>query len=378
MDRSDANTLRLFLGGDTMLGRGIDQILPDPVDPILYESYMRSARGYVDLAERRNGPIPDEVPFSYVWGDLLEDLDRRACDLRLINLETAITRSDRPAAKQINYRMSPGNIGALTAAGVDVCTLANNHVMDWSEDGLCETLDTLDRAGIARSGAGRDAEEAARPAVIDVSGKGRVLIVAYGSPSAGVPEGWRAGPARPGVNLLPDSVDATVSDLHARTEGLKRPGDLLIVSIHWGWNWGYLVAEEQRATARALIDEGGADMVFGHSSHHPKGVEVHRGKAILYGAGDLLNDYEGITGHEEFRPDLALAYVADLMLETGKLERLEILSYRRHRLSLVRADAEEVGWLAGMLRRESCLNGMAIEAGAAGTLLLLPAATPGP
>lgn len=377
MNRNDANTLRLFLGGDVMLGRGIDQILPHPVDPRLYESFMRSALGYVDLAERRNGPIPDDLPFSYIWGDLLADLEMRACDLRLINLETAITRSERPAAKQINYRMSPGNIGALTAAEIDVCTLANNHVLDWSEEGLTETLDSLDRAGIGRAGAGRSAEEAAQAGVAEVTGKARVLVIAYGSPSAGVPEGWRAGPDRPGVNLLPDSIDATVSDIHARTDGLKRPGDLLVVSIHWGWNWGYFIPEEHRAIARALIDAGAADLVFGHSSHHPKGIEIHRGKPILYGAGDLINDYEGITGHEEFKPDLGLAYIADVAPGTGKLERLEMIPYRRHRLSLRRADAQEAVWLADMLRRESRLGGMVVTQDAEGSVLLSPEELPG-
>ena len=102
-------------------------------------------------------------------------LERAAPDARIINLETAITVSDRYRPKGINYRMHPANIGCLTAAGVDCCALANNHVLDWGVAGLEETLATLDVAGIRRAGAGRDLEEGMAPAVLSVPGKGRVL-----------------------------------------------------------------------------------------------------------------------------------------------------------------------------------------------------------
>lgn len=122
--------ITLFLCGDVMTGRGIDQILPHPSQPQLYEPYVRSAHEYVALAEQVNGPIPRPVDAAYVWGAALLEFDRRRPDVRIVNLETAITTSEDREAKGINYRMHPANIACLTAAGIDCCTLANNHVLD--------------------------------------------------------------------------------------------------------------------------------------------------------------------------------------------------------------------------------------------------------
>jgi poly-gamma-glutamate synthesis protein (capsule biosynthesis protein) len=88
------NAITIFLCGDVMTGRGIDQVLPHPSDPTIYESYMKNARGYVKIAEEVNGPIDYPVSFSYVWGDILKELDRVALDVRIINLETSVTKSN--------------------------------------------------------------------------------------------------------------------------------------------------------------------------------------------------------------------------------------------------------------------------------------------
>ena len=149
--------MALSVCGDVMLGRGVDQLLASPGDPKLRESYIVDARRYVELAERVNGPITRPVSPEWVWGDALEVLDRAAPDVRLVNLETAITHSDDFAAgKAIHYRMSPANIDCLIAGRPDVCVLANNHVLDFGQTGLDETLRTLDRAGVRTVGAGRD------------------------------------------------------------------------------------------------------------------------------------------------------------------------------------------------------------------------------
>jgi Putative enzyme of poly-gamma-glutamate biosynthesis (capsule formation) len=82
---------------------------------------------------------------------------------------------------------------------------------------------------------------------------------------------------------------------------VKQQGDIVVASIHWGGNWDYKVPREQREFAHKLIDEAGVDVIHGHSSHHIKGIEVYRGKLIMYGCSDLLNDYEGISGlYEDF------------------------------------------------------------------------------
>jgi poly-gamma-glutamate synthesis protein (capsule biosynthesis protein) len=93
------DTVTLFLAGDVMTGRGVDQVLPNPADPQLYETYAKSAIDYVKLAERANGPIKVPVAFDYVWGDALAELERRRPDARIINLETAVTKNTSPGRK---------------------------------------------------------------------------------------------------------------------------------------------------------------------------------------------------------------------------------------------------------------------------------------
>ena len=133
---------RLFLCGDVMTGRGIDQVLPHPCDPALYEDYVESAMDYVQLAEAANGAIPRSVDPAYIWGVALDEFARMRPNARIINLETSITRSEDHAPKGINYRMSPANADCLRAAGIDCCVLANNHVLDWGRRGLLDTLET--------------------------------------------------------------------------------------------------------------------------------------------------------------------------------------------------------------------------------------------
>ena len=158
---TNSGRLTLFMCGDVMTGRGIDQVLPHPGDPVLYEPYMRSAAGYVELAEKANGPIPKPADFSYIWGDALAEWERVSPDVRIINLETSVTASGEYwRGKGINYRMHPKNISCITAAKIDCCSLANNHVLDWGYAGLAETLETLDKAKVERAGAGRNDEEA--------------------------------------------------------------------------------------------------------------------------------------------------------------------------------------------------------------------------
>lgn len=170
--------MRLFLCGDLMTGRGVDQALPHHVNPILYEPYLRDARQYIALAEKAHGPISRPLSFAYIWGDALPELEKAGVDLRIANLETAITSAETPwPGKVIHYRMHPRNIGCLSAAHISACALANNHVMDWGYDGLSETLQTLDAAGIAHSGAGNDLEEAMQPAVLDTGAKGSPAFV---------------------------------------------------------------------------------------------------------------------------------------------------------------------------------------------------------
>ena len=362
--------IRVCLCGDVMTGRGIDQVLPHPGDPTLHESCVRDARDYVRLAEEANGPIPRPADFAYIWGDALGEMRKPGVDARVINLETSVTRcDDHWPGKEIHYRMHPANVGCLTAAGVDCCCLANNHVLDWGYGGLAETLATLDAARIARAGAGRDATEAAAPAALTVPGRGGVLVFALGSTTSGIPRVWAATPDRSGVNLLPNLSEGTARRVAADLSKLRRPGDVVIASVHWGSNWGYDVSRDQTDFAHALI-EGGADVVFGHSSHHPRPIEVYRDRPVFYGCGDFLNDYEGIGGYERYRGDLRLLHLIDLDPEDGRLAAARLVPFRVRRFRLDRAPEADANWLRDTLNRYGERFGTRLIADPSGGLTL--------
>lgn len=359
-----SGTVKLFLCGDVMTGRGIDQILPYPVDPILYESYMKDARGYVELAEEINGPIPMPVDFGYIWGESLAEIEKQAPDVRIVNLETSVTVSnDYWLGKGINYRMNPRNIPCLQAARIDICVLANNHVLDWGYSGLLETLATLKAAGLAVSGAGRNEEKAELPAIKTLPGKGRVLVFAFGHESSGVMPDWAASKNIPGIAVLPDFSASTVDSIGKRVHKVKRNGDIVVASIHWGGNWVYRIPEEHIRFAHNLIDKADVDIVHGHSSHHAIDIELYRDKLILYGCGDLINDYEGIGGYEEFRSDLGVLYFPETDSLTGRLLGLRLVIMAHKRFRLERAGEKDVHWFEDMLNQKGRIHGATVQAG---------------
>jgi len=360
----------LFACGDVMTGRGVDQILPCPGDPRLREAHVGDARAYVRLAERASGPIPRPVDFAWPWGDALGVLDAMAPDVRLINLETAVTRrADFAPGKAVHYRMSPRNLPCVAAARPDVCALANNHVLDFGRTGLAETLAALARAGLTAAGAGADAAAAWQPAPVSLPGGGRVLVFSCGTASSGIPPGWAAATARPGVSFLPSLSRASAGALIDRAAAVRQDGDLVVVSIHWGANWGYDVTAEEVRFAHQLID-GGVSLIHGHSSHHPRPVEVYRGRLILYGCGDCIDDYEGISGYEEFRDELRLLYFASLTRGTGTLQALRMVPMRARNMRLWHASPADSRWLAATLSRISHRFGSQIDDQPDGTLLL--------
>jgi poly-gamma-glutamate synthesis protein (capsule biosynthesis protein) len=273
-------------------------------------------------------------------------------DFRIINLETGITRSDDYwPGKGIHYRMHPGNTGCLTAAGIDCCVLANNHVLDWGYAGLADTLRALAQNGIASTGAGPTLADARRPAILSREDGRRVLVFSFGLPSSGIASSWAATEKGPGVNFLPDLSADSARLVGSQVASYKNPGDTVVASIHWGGNWGYEIPAQTRRFARELIDHCAVDTVHGHSSHHPKGIEVYKDKPIIYGCGDMLNDYEGIEGHVGYRPDLALMYFP-VFDGSGRLARFTLAPMQIRRFCLQHPSSDDVGWIAATLDRE--------------------------
>lgn len=363
------SVVKVLLSGDVMTGRGIDQILPYPCHPRIHEPMASSADEYVHLAELANGPIMRPVNPEYVWGAALDELQKTGPDAYILNLETSITRSEDFLPKGINYRMSPENAECLAVARTDCCVLANNHVLDWGQTGLLDTLATLKKLNVKTVGAGRDLACARTPAVLHVSDIRRVIVFAVASVTSGTPKSWTPGESTAGVNVLAELSDKSASEIAGQVTEIRRPGDIVMISIHWGPNWGYHITDEQIRFAHRLIDEAGVSVVFGHSSHHAKAIEVYRDRLILYGCGDFLNDYEGINGYEEYRADLVLLYAASFDTGSTELIELELVPFQLRRFQLIRPSNKDVIWLQQTLNRESRAFGTSVRLQPSGRLV---------
>ena len=281
--------MKIALTGDVMLGRLVDQ----------YVIQNRSVR-------------PEAL-----WGDVLPIM--LATDCRLVNLECVI--SDRgepwhPTTKAFHFRARPRALEFLQAAKIDGVTLANNHVLDFGADALLDCLNLLDRTGIKRTGAGATLEEALVPVLLRLP-QGRVAVVAL---TDNEPE-WEATGTKPGVNYVTHNDRGLKEPYRSRmTQALlsaRRQADLVIVSAHVGPNWG-APSRAMQALARDLLDMG-ADMYWGHSNHTPQGIECYKGKAILYSAGDFVDDY---AIDKDERNDLSFLFI--LEMERGRITRLQL------------------------------------------------------
>lgn len=237
---------------------------------------------------RLMNPVLQERGPRYPWGDTLPLL--READLTLMNLECVIALRGRPWDrwfKTFHFRAGPLALEALLQSGTDFVSLANNHVLDYEEEALLEMLERLDAAGIAHAGAGRNREEAARPALLEAASL-RVGLLAF---TDNEPD-WAATEDRPGTNYLPTRTSRRVLDpvRRAIAELRRRGAELVIASNHWGPNMRERPTPLFRRFAHAVL-EAGADLYWGHSAHLFQGVEVYRGKPIFYDSGDFVDDY---------------------------------------------------------------------------------------
>lgn len=265
---------RVMFGGDVMLGR------------LVKEAILRHGAGYP------LGPVASLM---------------READLTIANLECAITASLHlwsGAPKAFYFGAPPEAIHALTDAGIDMLSLANNHVLDFDVDGLRETLRHLRRHDIRFAGAGEDIGEASSPAFIDCRGI-RFGMVAFCDHQAD----FSAQEDRPGIAYIDlDNEVAAVAQLRRALEPLRRAAvDWPILSLHWGPNMVFRPSMTFRRLAHAAIDMGWK-ILFGHSAHVFQGIEVYHGCPIMYAAGDLVDDYHV---DPKFRNDHQLLFEMD-------------------------------------------------------------------
>jgi poly-gamma-glutamate synthesis protein (capsule biosynthesis protein) len=245
------------------------------------------------------------LPPEYPWGDTLPLFQH--VDVRICNLECALTDWETlwsAYPKVFHFRSDAKNVEVLKAAHIDAVSLANNHVLDFEYEGLFDTMNILDTAGIRYAGVGRDRMEAARPALWEAKGKKLGLIALTDNEP-----GWQATEEQAGVFYLPITLqDKRTEQLLETVRATKDAVEMLIVSAHWGPNWGYSPLPEHVPFAHALI-EAGADIIFGHSCHVVRGIELYNGKPIMYSTGDFIDDY---AVDEVERNDLSFIFVVEV------------------------------------------------------------------
>jgi poly-gamma-glutamate capsule biosynthesis protein CapA/YwtB (metallophosphatase superfamily) len=322
-----------------MLGRLIDQMFPQHVNE---PDEARIASSF-----RKSNPQLQNYGPDSPWGTTLPIL--RAGDLNILNLETSsTTHQTKWPNKVFNYRMHPENIGTLQAANISYAGLANNHTLDFSEPGLLETVKTVKEAGIAFAGAGETANEARRPAVLQLpasDGRSKHDIQIWSASDH--PHNWSSVPT---FHFI-DYTQQTRERLKALLTRLTSKNALKIFSIHWGPNYAWHPAQEIRDLAHFLIDECGIDIIHGHSSHHVQGVEVYKGKLIIYGCGDFVDDYALTPG---YRNDLSAIWqvtVEESVDNTGEtsliVKQLKILPTRieRFHAQILDSGDEDFRWV---------------------------------
>lgn len=343
----------LFLG-DVMLGRLVDQIFPVHVNAPEDEGHARMLFNYRGNPEfHRAG----RMPHRYVWDELIDDF--QAVDVRIINLETSVTTHPKKwPDKAFNYRMHPENLKCLTEAQIDYVSLANNHTLDFEVQGMYDTMKALDEHGIRWAGVGRNLEEAMKPAVFTVKG---TTLAAYSFSDHY--DFWAAGPNKPGINFL--DVDAyTTQDIarikaHMDDTRRKTNVDIMLVSLHWGPNYSWSPSEEKQQFAKDLIDHCGVDIIHGHSAHHIQGIELYKGKPILYGCGDFVDDY-AVT--EQFRNDLGFAYFINWDKSSKSAKSIDLIPTKIELFQATKTMAPgEKRWMASTMTRLCSKFGTKLE-----------------
>jgi len=357
------NSIKLFLAGDVMLGRLVDQIFP--VHCVDEEEHVHA----MNLIKHRNPALfktIQEQGHKYVWGDVLPAI--LSSDIKMINLETSVTTSDTKwPRKAFNYRMHPANLEALKQAKIDFCSLANNHTLDFGYQGLVDTMKHVTDAGIQWSGVGMTLQDAMKPAIIERNG---FRLVCYSFSDH--PEMWASTATKPGVNYLDVGHYKKREDIEkikAVMTSNRKENDVTSVSIHWGSNYAWIPPSSFVQFAHDLIDECGVDMIHGHSSHHIQGIEIYRGKPILYGCGDFIDDY---AVDPDYRNDLGMAYFLHYSQTDRKFTQIELMPTKIHLFGTrkLQPQTEEHFWVTSKMLQLCKRFGTKVEQGQNGTMVI--------
>ena len=230
------------------------------------------------------GDVPLQTPEAV--GQVLGDLDMfRAADVSMVGLGNSLATADTSLQESYFDRSRPDAVDALRQGGIDIVGLTGAHTMDYGRQGLTETLEALDSAGVYRVGAGRDSQEARRPEVLDVKGQ-RIAYLSY------VPDSDElATLGQAGLNI--QERDDIIADIAALREGV----DWIVVNYRW---YGDLETEpnpRQIDLSRSAIDAG-ADLVVGYHPEQIQGAELYKSRPIVYSLGDFIFQDAPLADHD--------------------------------------------------------------------------------
>jgi len=269
---------------------------------------------------------------EWFWGDVLPVL--RDSDAVVANLECPLTTSKRRwhrTLKWHHFRADPATVEILKRGNVRFVCLANNHMLDFEETGLADTLHHLDAAAILHAGAGMNSAESAAPALLELPG----ARVGFFAATDGMPE-FSASARQPGTNVMTfEAVDESIGRVETAIQTLRNAGaDLIVLSFHWGPNFKLVPSGKFQAFAHAAIDAG-ADIVHGHSAHVFQAIERYRHGLILYDTGNFIDDYWKFPFRRTF---WSFAFV--LEIDCRRLDRLRLLPVRTHPMPPAKATGE--------------------------------------
>jgi poly-gamma-glutamate capsule biosynthesis protein CapA/YwtB (metallophosphatase superfamily) len=322
-----------------------------------------------------------DVPADTGFDALRELLAASPCVLS--SVELPFSDLGHPSDRILNFRARPELVHELSALNLRVATLANNHSSDYGWEALHDTLGRLRSAGITAIGAGANLAAAQEPAIMEIGGR-VVGILAW---SCLLPLNAAAGPAKPGIAPIHVDTEWVVNGefqleepgvppvIHTRVRpadlervfdgvvALRDSVDILLVTLHWGFGFGSERAEYQQVLGHALVDAG-ADLVLGHHVHAPQGVEIYRGKVIVYSPGNFVAQQprDMITPeiqaiYDKFSRD---AFVSVVELDGQGEPRVSLVPIRTGAHGLpVLADPGDRRRIADRLARESAELGTA-------------------
>lgn len=295
---------------------------------------------------RRVGKLLTSSGKGYEYGFKQVEPVLKKGDVIFGNLESPATASEKSLSREhkIILKCSPQAITAVKAAGFNVLSIANNHMMDYYGKGMLDTIDVLNKNGIAFSGGGKNLEEARKPAIIEKNGL-KYGVLSYtdmaeymyvGNPNIS----YAAGNNKSGV--APRKLEMILEDI-AR---VKPQVDILAVSLHWGVEESFTIPDSQVEFAHKLIDSG-ADVILGHHPHQFQGIEVYKGKPIIYSMGNFLFDQNDPENQESF--------IMNMQYSGTQLTSLTATPVRILEKQQVAVQSGKAA--AAMLEREASLSG---------------------